>query len=261
MSHGLTLFANFTYAKGLDLSSTSANRAFPNTIGLRDPFDLNLDKGPPDSDLKYQFKLASVYDIPFLHGGNAVLRALANGWAFNTIWVARTGLPFTCRSGVDNSLSGVSLDHCDQVSPNIARPAGVSQIQEFFNTAAFTTNAIGTFGTVGRNSLRRPASFNVNASALFRIFPITETRQAGVSRRSIQRLQPRRISTCIPLHPGGYVDSEEISDQPNLRPGHLCIRPQALPIRPETPLLTWVHRPCRADHRLLWSASGQLSVA
>ena len=97
------------------------------------------------------------------------MRALVNGWQINGIGLARTGFPFTCRSGVDNSMSGISADTCDQVLPSVARPAGADPMQEWFNTAAFTTNKIGTFGTAGRNTLRRPGLFNIDMAALKRI--------------------------------------------------------------------------------------------
>ncbi len=171
-AHGLTIHSNYTYSKALDITSSGAQGVSTN-VGLRDPFNLNLDKGPADFDLTQQFKLMLVYDLPKLTTGSRALQAMANGWQVNAISVARTGLPFTCRSGVDNSLSGVNLDHCTQVLANTARPAGVDRVQEWFNTAAFTTNAIGTFGTAGRNSMRRPGAFNANLS-VFRIFPIRE---------------------------------------------------------------------------------------
>jgi hypothetical protein len=39
----------------------------------------------------------------------------------------------------------------------------------YINPAAFTTNAPGTFGQVGRNTLRRPPVFNVDMAAFKRV--------------------------------------------------------------------------------------------
>ena len=47
------------------------------------------------------------------------------------------------------------------------------QIRSWFNTAAFTRNAIGTVGTGGRNQLRDPGRWNVDYS-LFKGFPVAE---------------------------------------------------------------------------------------
>jgi hypothetical protein len=43
----------------------------------------------------------------------------------------------------------------------------------YINKAAFTPNAVGTFGNVARNSLRQPNFYNVDMS-ISRIFPIRE---------------------------------------------------------------------------------------
>jgi len=99
------------------------------------------------------------------------------GWQVNAVVVGRTGFPFTCRSGVDNSLTGIGNDNCDQISAASARPAGANPLKQWFNTSAFKTNAIGTYGDSGRNNLRRPGLINTNAS-VFRRFAISERVQA-----------------------------------------------------------------------------------
>jgi hypothetical protein len=78
---------------------------------------------------------------------------------------------------VDNSLTSTGNDTCDVINPNTARPAGANFMTEWFNTAAFGPNTIGTFGNAGRNDLRRPGVFNANLS-LFRHFQITEKLRA-----------------------------------------------------------------------------------
>jgi hypothetical protein len=54
-----------------------------------------------------------------------------------------------------------------------ARPAGVSQVLEYFNPAAFAAAAIGTFGDTGRNILRGPGFFDMDVS-VFKNFLMTE---------------------------------------------------------------------------------------
>ena len=74
---------------------------------------------------------------------------------------------------MDNSFTGTGNDTCDQINPNASRPAGTNFMQQWFNTAAFTRNAIGTYGSAGRNDMRRPGVVNLNLS-LFRVFKINE---------------------------------------------------------------------------------------
>jgi hypothetical protein len=97
-----------------------------------------------------------------------------NGWQLNTIVSLYSGTPFTITSGTDRSLSGIGNDFADYVTGvSPARPPGVSQVQDYFNTAAFTAAALGTFGNTGRNILRGPGYFDVDVS-VFKDFSLTE---------------------------------------------------------------------------------------
>ena len=167
-ARGLILQSSYTFSKALDLNSSDM---LGGALGQapRDPNNADLDKGPADFDATHSFKAMVLYDLPGLRSARGVVRALMNGWQLNGIGTARTGFPFTCRSGVNNSLSGISADTCDQVLLNAARPAGANSMMEWFNTAAFTTNKIGTFGTAGRNTLRRPGVFTIDLAALKRV--------------------------------------------------------------------------------------------
>ena len=88
---------------------------------------------------------------------------MLNGWQTTGIVNLCSGGAFSPTSGRDNSFSGApNNDTADQISAHAARPAGVGPLQQRFNTAAYTPNALGTFGTAGRNSLRGPAAWNVD---------------------------------------------------------------------------------------------------
>jgi hypothetical protein len=71
----------------------------------------------------------------------------------------------------------VNLDRADLVPGVALLPAGPSsrsqELNAYFNTSAFTVNALGTFGDSPRNPLRNPNYFNVDAG-LQRMFPLTE---------------------------------------------------------------------------------------
>jgi hypothetical protein len=165
--------------------------------------DLRADYAVSDFDVAHHFKAAAVYDLPRICGGARLLKAVANDWQANAIFVARTGFPFTCRSGVDNSLSAIGNDNCDQVSAESRRPAGADPMKMWFNTAAFAENAIGTYGTSGRNNLRRPGKIDTNLS-LFRRFRVTEKLQAEFRAEAFNALNhpnfdnPRDASTGSP---------------------------------------------------------------
>ena len=111
-----------------------------------------------------------------------VLRTrLLNGWSFSMILMARTGMPFNVLSGRDNSLTGApNNDLADQLIANAQRASGADKLQQWFNTAAFTTNAINTFGNTQRNTLYGPGAANLDI-ALMKTTRITE--RAGLQFR------------------------------------------------------------------------------
>lgn len=88
--------------------------------------------------------------MPGVTAGDRWLRVLTNGWGLTGIVTWANGQPFTAISGQDNSRSGVNLDRADLV-PEVSQdlPSGRPRAQvlgQYFNTAAFRENALGTFG-------------------------------------------------------------------------------------------------------------------
>jgi hypothetical protein len=172
---GLIVQSSYTFSKALDINSSSMLGGAAGQTP-RDPYNTNLDKGPADFDTPHSFKAMVIYDLPGAGSARGLVRLLLNGWQLNGIVAARTGFPFTCRSGIDNSFSGVAADTCDQVLQDSTPPRGSDPLL-YINPAAFTTNKPGTFGQVGRNTLRRPPVFNLDLAALKRA-RITEHVQA-----------------------------------------------------------------------------------
>ncbi|HEX4809961.1 MAG TPA: carboxypeptidase regulatory-like domain-containing protein [Bryobacteraceae bacterium] len=166
-SKDLTLLSNFTWGKTIDDTSSATE----GNSGPANPFNFSSARGPADFDQEFRFNLSVAYATPHVNvtGFRSVL---LNDWQVNGITSLYSGLPFTVVSGTDRSLSGIGNDYSDLIG-NTARPAGVSQIQEYFNTAAFTQAVIGSFGDIARNSLRGPGFFDVDAS-IFKNFLFTE---------------------------------------------------------------------------------------
>jgi hypothetical protein len=149
------------------------------TNGQRDPFDHELDYSRDAWDIRHNFVLSFVWELPF--GRNAsspFLRNVISGWELNGINSLHSGFPFTVQSGRDNSFSGIGEDTADQIG-NPALPGGRSKgqkILEWYNTAAFVSNAIGTFGTTGIDTLTGPGFWNFDFGLIKR-FRLTETKQ------------------------------------------------------------------------------------
>ena len=166
-SGGLTLLTNLVWGKTIDNTSSAAE----GNTGPPNPFNFRSARGPADFDQKYRYNLSVVYALPGLKvkgWENTVI----NGWKLNLISSLDSGTPVTILSGTDRSESGIGNDYANIIG-DPTRPAGMSQIQQYFNTAAFTAAPIGTFGNVGRGMLRGPAYFDVDLS-VFKDFAFTE---------------------------------------------------------------------------------------
>lgn len=173
MSNNFSFLANYTWSKCSDISDTTGDIAAPlyqHTNNAR------LDRGPCGFDVRHIFNTTLVASSHFasLQGWRG---ALANGWQIAPLIRIISGQPLNVTSGVDYSRTGVGLDR-----PNLipgADPYTHNKIQRtganlaYLNKAAFTANAVGTYGNLGRNSLRTPSNYNVDL-ALSRIFPVHE---------------------------------------------------------------------------------------
>ncbi len=170
-SHGLQFTASYTYSKTID----NGGGAFGNS-GYEDIFNLNLDRGLADQDIRNRFVLSAVYELPFgrgRHWGNNMNRAADaafGGWQLNGILLIQSGLPFSI--GDPASPGG----RVDVVGDLFTSPGNT---QEYFNTAAVArvpVNASGVEirpGTMGRNVLIGPGIKTVDLS-LFKDFSIIE---------------------------------------------------------------------------------------
>jgi hypothetical protein len=168
LSHSVTLLANYTWSKLIDNAAQDSDKQF-------DPFNFRAARGVSDFSVGQRFVASSIYDLPKLDHQNRVLRQVAGGWEADAIITMQTGTPFTILSGVDNSASAVNLDHGNVVGdPFLPQNRPTAQrIAKYFNTAAFTVNTPGTFGTVGRNTMIGPGMANADVG-LFKNFPVRE---------------------------------------------------------------------------------------
>ncbi|MBI3681604.1 MAG: TonB-dependent receptor [Acidobacteria bacterium] len=152
-SKGVTLLANYQFAKSID--DTSANKATGNV--RTNPYNQAFDKGPSDFDRRSVFNLSSVWELPFRSTGRAA-NLLLGGWSLNGIVALASGYPFTVGSGVDNARTGTGGQRADLIG-NPYFPDGRSRgerIFEWLRKPAFAPNPLGTFGNLGRNMFRGP---------------------------------------------------------------------------------------------------------
>jgi hypothetical protein len=168
-SHGVTLGANYTFARSIDYASFLTDLDGINVI---DPFNARAYRGPSDFNIPHRFVLNYVWQLPSPKAG--VLGTVLGNWETAGIWNWQSGFPLTISSNDDRALSGVGNDTADVTSqPSLTSGSRGDKIRKWFTTEAFRPAAIGTFGNSGRNILLGPGAFNFDFSAI-KNFPFTE---------------------------------------------------------------------------------------
>ncbi|MFN7939285.1 MAG: TonB-dependent receptor [Bryobacteraceae bacterium] len=172
VSNSFSFEVNYTLSKSIDEVSSDATPQNPTqTI----PLDLRANRGVSDFDQPQRLIVSHVWALPKLSGQSKALRSVAGGWEFSGITTIRSGFPFSVSSGSDRAFSGLGANRADVVG-NPFLPTNRSRadlINQYFNPAAFATNALGTFGTAPRNLLRGPGGPNFDL-ALMKVFSPVE---------------------------------------------------------------------------------------
>jgi hypothetical protein len=173
LSHGVTFLANYTWSHCISDADFTGDIAGP---GFLNPYSLAQDRGDCDFDIRHIFNLSLVATSHSGRGG--LLSHLLSNWQLAPLLRAQSGSPLNVVTGTDTSLTGIDT------SGNLDRPnliAGVNpyvktsqSTVQWLNPGAFKANAPGTYGNLGRDVLRGPASLNFDA-ALSRIFDIHES--------------------------------------------------------------------------------------
>jgi hypothetical protein len=175
-SNGLAYQVSYTFSKTIDTGSDGWYGV--EGWSVENPYSYNNDRSVAGYDLTHVLSVNLLWELPIGKGKaltthNGVLDYIIGGWQVNGIFSARSGQPYTITADGDIANTGdTGYERADLVgNPSLSNRT----INEWFNTGAFAIPAIYTYGTSGRNILRYPAYWNMDAS-LFRRFPFMETR-------------------------------------------------------------------------------------
>jgi hypothetical protein len=178
-SKGWQYIASYTFSKTKD----NGQGAFNNPAG-----GLNYIEQYTTSLLDYPhvFSYESVYELPYGRGrqfGSDIPKALdllIGGWQINGIFRAQSGNPFDVR--VNNALVNVTGD------PYTNDGSG-----RYLNRSAFSPAPAGTIGNLERNSLRSPATYQLNFG-LLKNFNFTETAKLQFRAEAFNILNKTQLS-------------------------------------------------------------------
>ena len=160
-------------------SSSSASTG--NTQVAQNPFNLSGERGLSSFNQTHKWTADYLLELPFGHdkrflSTNTPWRAVFGDWQWSGDWTIASGLPFTPH--ILGSFNEVNSATNGTLRPDLTgEPIALSNgsINEWFNTAAFTTPPSNSYGTARRNSIIGPGT-RVFDMAWTKLFPLRESR-------------------------------------------------------------------------------------
>jgi hypothetical protein len=180
-SHYNSLGVKFTrrYSKGLTvLSSYTLSKSTDNGSGIRtngtDPLNpqnsycLSCEDGLSVFDQRHRLVTSVVYDLPVGPGRRYLstggLGNVVGGWKVTSVVTLGSGFPLTVSAGEDSA----NIGNCCRPNRDFSVSTSLDDptVDKWFNTAAYSRAAQGTFGTAGRSEIIGPGIFNLDFSML-----------------------------------------------------------------------------------------------
>jgi hypothetical protein len=154
---GTSFSASYTFGKAIDLSSdTDGGSTFPN------PYDLGYNRGPANYDVTHVLAATGIYTVPFWRD------RWFGGWQLSGLLLARSGYPFSVFQEQGPRSTNTSAPPGSLFRPNRIGSGVVDDptVDRWFDTTAFKapSETTATYGNAGRNILRGPGQFTVDAA-------------------------------------------------------------------------------------------------
>ena len=164
--------AVYTFSRSINYNDNSDSGLTFNYVPA-----LGRNKALAGFDRTHNLQIYGIYDFPFGPGKRylqgRVLGHIAGGWQINSVLSRTSGRPFTVLTANTSLNAPGNTQTADQVLPSVAILGGHGLGEPYFNPAAFLPVTAVRFGTSGRDIIRGPGLFNLDAS-LFRNFRLTE---------------------------------------------------------------------------------------
>jgi hypothetical protein len=183
-ARGFLLQANYMWSHGItDASIGSGENVTFQDMGCR-----ACDRSSTNIDVRHTLTANGVYELPFGYGkpflsGNGLAAKVLGGWELAGIATARTGLPvnITISRKAAALPDGNTSSQRPNLVPGVSIYAANQSINNWFNPAAFSTPANGTWGNLGRYIANGPGNYEFDTS-LQKRFRVTE--RLGINLRA-----------------------------------------------------------------------------
>lgn len=161
---GFYLLGSYTYGKALT-NGVSGFGGDPGIVYFPVAPD-SMDVGSSNTDLRHNFTLSALYDLPvgsgrrFLGDARGLTQALLGGWSINGIFVAHSGYPLGM--SMSSNQSGTAFgNRPDRVcSGKLDNPT----VARWFDTSCFVAPPVGVLGNAARTTLFGPGRVNLDAA-------------------------------------------------------------------------------------------------
>ncbi len=159
-ANGLWYMASYTFSKSI----TTQNN--PSVGG-----NLGREKAISGFDIPHNLALSVGWEVPvgrgrhFLGGASGATQALLGGWQMQSIFIWRSGRPFTPTIAADRANTGVGGQRPNRIGSGALDDPTV---EKWFDTAAFALPAQFTYGDSGANILREGRYRNLDFSVFKR---------------------------------------------------------------------------------------------
>ncbi|HZQ52854.1 MAG TPA: TonB-dependent receptor [Bryobacteraceae bacterium] len=184
----LTLLANYTFSKAMDIAlasnggTTDVGSSKGSGMPYGNPFQGHFDTGPSDFDRTHRFVASFVWDLPRLTDRNRAVRAVLGGWQWTGILTHMSGDAMTILAGTDQSKTNLGGDRAVFVGPlnlyggvapaNLRSGCGTGACVPWLDTSLFALPAVGTFGNVGKGAFRGPSITNLDTGLIKNFYPM-----------------------------------------------------------------------------------------
>lgn len=162
MTRGVAVGGTYTYSKSIDNASSIGGGA---QVVAQDDTNLRAERGLSSFDQRHKLTGDWTLELPWGEGRKwlthpGLVQKAFGDWLLQSSFSVASGTPYTARVlGSFEDVAGGTNGTLRADYNGAAIQLGDRNAKHWFNTAAFTTPAAGTYGNAGRNTIIGPGSW------------------------------------------------------------------------------------------------------
>ena len=175
-TRGLLFKTNYVWSHAIADASIGSGEG----VSVQNMACRSCDRSSSTFDVRHTLMMNAVYQLPFGSGGqfftgSGLASQLIGGWELAGIATARTGLPvnITVSRSASAMLDGNTSGQRPNLVPGVSIYAANRSATNWFNPAAFSAPANGTWGNLGRYVANGPGNYEIDSS-LQKRFKVSE---------------------------------------------------------------------------------------